>query len=693
MKNIFMSLLGNQVRAARFLALLAFCALFSSVTFAQTGGGTQIKNQASATYDDASDPNNHYTTISNTVTITVANVSGMTITPDGGSHTTVVTGQQNVPFSFHLTNTGNFDDQFRFLANNASFQVTGGTVVSAFIDADSSGTFTSGDTTISDPTNPVLSGIVHQNGAIDVVVLVNVTAASGSSVSVVLGDATTGSGFDNQLSDSSIHEVRTVATSVNGLREGRGDITAVVATDAQLKLTVAYPATATLGSDLTYTWSVCNPGARAAVSTTLSGAPSGSNTGIFIIVPVPVGTTLKLTQTFPTGTLFTTAPLTTAPTAAAWTTSPSSSVTRVAYNLGSSLAAGNGTCTNVSPVNPFVVTINTLDATLDIFEIGDVFANNSIGAGITDQSNDNSVNAGDGNANFDETSAEGSSDLNGYRVVTVLTRIYNVLIGPAGAPAATGPTNSTNDDFTNRSVTTGIAGVASGFSTTDSGQVVFTNTIKNTGNANDTFDITLGSAPSGFTVEISTNGGGTYVPLNSTPVNVPVNFNATADIKVRVTAPLGQTVLSSYPVVVHAASHSTPANTNDTIDRLYTGALRLDKSSTIINGTGVGGATDAVPGAIIEYTITYTNITSTNGTGSGSSGLTLQNIVITEDGSALPNNWKTTTTHVVGSGVDSFGLPIGTISGDTAGSWVIKDTITTLAPGASGTFKFRRTIN
>ena len=111
------------------------------------------------------------------------------------------------------------------------------------------------------------------------------------------------------------------------------------------------------------------------------------------------------------------------------------------------------------------------------------------------------------------------------------------------------------------------------------------------------------------------------------------------------------------------------------------------KTAPVTNGTGVGGANDPVPGAVIEYTMVYTNISSTGGTGNGQ--LTVSNLVITENGSTGSNNWGTTTTHVPGSASDTLG---GTITGDVALSSVLTDTVTTLAPQATGTFKFQRVI-
>lgn len=692
MKNKLISVTGNKLRAARFLALFALCALSSTQTLAQqTAGGTAIENQASATYSDGN--GNNYSTVSNTVTVTVANVSGLTITPDAGTRTSVVPGQQGARFSLRVTNTGNFADQIRFLANGQSIQLTGpGTVSAAVIDVDGSGTINAGDTDIFANGADVLSALINQNGFIDVIVAVNVNAgaAAASTINVQLGDAAGGSPFDNQPADSSPREVRTVSTaSVNGLREARGNVSATVDSDAQLRLNLTAPTgPVSLGSNINYTWEICNTGLRPAASTVLVNAPSGSNSGVFVIAPIPVGTALASGQTFPAGTLYSTSALSVSPLTAIYTpTAPSdlSTVRRVVFNVGATLA--NGVC---APAIQMAVTITTTNATLDIFEIGDAFANNSVGSVITDQSGDTVSGAGDGNADFNEGNQPGNVDGNGIQQVTTLTRSGSVLIGPLNSPAAVGP-NSNNDDYTNRSVTTGIAGVASGGVTTAPGTIIFSNTIRNAGNANDTYALTVPVSPANFITEISTDGGATYTqvfPGNGT-VTVPVAVGAEAVILVRVTAPAGIEVLAptGFPLVVRATSTLTPGVFNETIDRVYTGVLRMDKTATVTNGTGVGGPTEAVPGAIIEYVINYSNITSTGGT--GNSGLTISNVVITENGNAAPNNWGTRTTQVVGSATDTN----GTITGDTAGSTSLTDTVPTIAPGGSGTFRFRRTIN
>jgi hypothetical protein len=124
------------------------------------------------------------------------------------------------------------------------------------------------------------------------------------------------------------------------------------------------------------------------------------------------------------------------------------------------------------------------------------------------------------------------------------------------------------------------------------------------------------------------------------------------------------------------------------------------------------------PGNIIQYRITYKNISS--GGGSNSPILNAGNIVLTEDGvigGAAGNNWaldtdsngQIDTSNVIGTAVDSgtstitffSGNPSTTLlpseqTGSTAATDVTKyvNTVTgTVIPGASRTFSFQRRLN
>jgi len=645
-----------------------------SPAFAQTPGGTTISNQASATYSDGT---NSYSTISNTVTVTVSLVSGLTITPDAGSNPTVVAGQTLVIYNFTVTNTGNFTDQVRFQAGSASVNAPN-TISQAFIDADNSGTFNAGDTDIS---SGGLSGNVAQNGSFNVVVVVSVDSgvATGSAVQVYLGDASTGGpSFDNQPADSSPQEVRTEsALSVNGKREARGDISAMVVDDALLRLSLTAPSgPVPVGSDITYTWQLDNVGARTVTGVTLNGS-----TQVYIIAPIPARTVLRAGQVFPVGTLYTTSPLTTAPMSATWSTTapvPLSDTTRIAFPVGVTLPVGPG-----SPVN-MIVTINTgINASIPIDEIGDAFGLNTMLAPITDQSGDGTSNNGDGNADFNAGYVPGL----GHGVIqrTTLSQLGSVLLGPSGAPGAVGPTDN-NDDYTNKS--TNPVNIAPGGNTTVAGQLVYTNTVQNTGNANDIYMLDAPTVPAGFTVEISTTGvGGPWTDVSSGgSTSLAVGFGSSADILVRVTVPVGKVVLTGFSASIRATSTVTPAADNQTIDRSYTGFLQLLKTFSVANGTGVGGATDPVPGAVITYDITYTNISSSNGD-ANCVKLTASNIVITEDGLVAPNNWGTYTTNSGSPGDSGTGVVV------TVNATQYTDTVASLAPGLSGIFTFKRSID
>jgi hypothetical protein len=126
--------------------------------------------------------------------------------------------------------------------------------------------------------------------------------------------------------------------------------------------------------------------------------------------------------------------------------------------------------------------------------------------------------------------------------------------------------------------------------------------------------------------------------------------------------------------------------TNDTIDRLCTGFIQLEKTVTVKNATGPGGPNDAVSGAEIEFAIKYSNVSTS--VGIGSSLLTAHNLVISEDGKTPLDNWAATTDHVTGASDTQAGIIIG----DRDGSSSLSDIITTLAAGQSGVFKFKRRI-
>jgi hypothetical protein len=657
------------------LAMQGFAQKGTTPSPTPTSANTDIKNVANGSYSDGT---NTYTAVSNEVVVTVAAVAGIAVTPDGQTNSTVVPGQTNVPFTFRVTNVGNFTDLFNFLANGGSLVVTGpATITSATVD---------GNDILTNASDVIVK--IDQNGFVDVSVNLTISssAASGDTIQVFLGDSTTGTNFDNVKTDGSGHDLSTVSKiAVNGPMEGRGDISVVVDTDALVRVNLTAPTgPVALGGTIVYDVSACNDGLR-----DLTPLTKPAESAIYIYAPIPAGTVLA---SYPVDTEFTTDPLTTDPLSATWTTTTPSleTVTRIRIPIGKSLAAG--ACS--SPFS-YSVTVVTDNANASIYEIVDVFGSNSVGATITDQSGDKLPNQGDGNASFDEPIPDDKPNAGqGVQQPTTLLQEAGVLLGPENNPNASGP-GGTNFDFTNQGVTTGIAVAASGV-TTEDGVTVFTNTVQNTGNSDDTFTLTAPTVPAGFTVRISTDGGETWVDVTSGgSTTIDVAFGKSANFLVEITEPAGQTVLTGFDTVIRATSGIDPKNVyNDTIDRLYTGFIKLEKSFTIDNQTGVGGPNDAVPGAEIVYTITYTNISLTDVGYKprmiGNKILTASNLVITEDGGLAPNTWGATTTQVVGSAEDSRG---GTITGDVEDSNLLTVTVPSLAPEQWGVFTFRRRIN
>lgn len=261
-----------------------------------------------------------------------------------------------------------------------------------------------------------------------------------------------------------------------------------------------------------------------------------------------------------------------------------------------------------------------------------------------------------------------------------------VLIGPCGAAAALGPKGN-DDDYSNASIDGKMAATGEGLTTTPA-SVVFKNTVENAGNGDDAFMITAPFLAAGFTIEISDDFGEHYTTLDrwTSSVTLPVSYRASLTFLVRITAPSGLKVLTAYDTVIRATSTIDPVVTNDTIDRIYTGFIRLQSTARVVSANGSDDIAKAVPGSEIEFAITYTNISSNEGTGNAL--LTGTNLAITEDGAAAPSNWATTTNHIVGAS-DTLG---GYIVGDREGSTSLTDIVMTVGAGQSGVFKFKRRV-
>lgn len=327
---------------------------------------------------------------------------------------------------------------------------------------------------------------------------------------------------------------------------------------------------------------------------------------------------------------------------------------------------------------------------------------------------------------------------------TLIGALPVMVNGPSGVADAVGPT-SNNDDFTNK--TTFVPPGTDPAATVDPAAVTFTNTVQN-GSTTDPLTMSLlptppataASLPVGTIVTITAGtqsaaytyngttftfvpGSGVGTTADGQPISAtnPVEIanlapGATASYQVVVDLPTGSGQLVGYPVPITAFVDTnndglitTGELQNTTIDQLYTGYLKLVKESRVLQGTGAAvPAADATfsttqksagAGNIIEYRITYTNVSSAPA-GTGNVTLSASKVVITEDGAAGTNSWAkdndgngvVDTSSVPGTSVDAGGTITFTPDEATATKYV--DTVTTsVAPGTSGTFVFQRKVN
>jgi hypothetical protein len=361
-----------------------------------------------------------------------------------------------------------------------------------------------------------------------------------------------------------------------------------------------------------------------------------------------------------------------------------------------------------------------------------VTGNPIIGTGVVDPTNPGVTDTNNNNT--------GTGDA-GEPNVTAITPLgqAGILNGPSNKPDAVGPTGN-NDDFTNISTpipaTTWSLDPVTGVYTAnpiDPAAVAFSGTFQTaattpTGNVDLLPAAPATPLPNGTKVTISYGGtsktyefdgtkfvdvvNGVATTTPATPLIVPsVVGGSKVNYGVEVDLPAGTPQLAGYsvPVVAFVDTNNDgkldatePQNT--TIDRVYTGYLKLTKEAQITDASGAiveaftaAPTKRAQPGQSIEYRITYKNISEVAPANSGSVTLNAQNIKVTEDGNAAPNNWAPITTHKGSSAIDSNNgvvtFDAGASNNSTPTVAVYKDVVAgPLAPQAIGTFSFTRIV-
>jgi hypothetical protein len=796
--------LGNSSGCWVALALLAAAILPIVSALAEgTPAGTQIRNQATGTFEDPNNPGIPIQIDSNEVIVTVAEVAGITVQANG---VTEADGNSDIEvgdllyFQFEITNVGNDPTRFR-IPNSANVSGPGTISGNLQISLD-------GGTTWIDVTGAnFLTGSVaaDQSILVRVPVVVDNTATEGDEIVVQLGN--TPGDAQNQPRSADTTDVYTEdnpdggepasGSPVNGVREAsstqRITVSNVPQALALLTKTHADPVAtnnATDPSDDVITYQLAleilssiPAGSSGFVPDDLV-ATSGTNITvdgalvqrILVSDAIPAGTQLEATSwQAPDGwqVVFANTATSTNALAAEWNTDVAAvggaaNVTRIGFIF-------NGTLTKGTKVTGFEFAVRTtgITSTTTIANVAQVFggSNGNPDRLIYDESGDNNPNnfnddgtsgpvdengdpiVGTGVPNLETDGQDAGNDNSGTgpggeaNVVIIEAPGDGILNGPQGSPNAVGPDNA-NNDFSNTVSTATIP--ASGTPPPAN----FVNTIENTTGEPilllPTTPEDPNSLPAGTTVTISYGGRSvTYVydPVtgftsSDPPISIP-GTETTADYAVTIQLPSAEP-LQAYPVPITAfvdrdgdgqPSPGEPANT--TINRIYTGFVKVLKESRLLQGSGpavLSGqetfSTDMkTPGSgnIVEYRFTYTNISLAGGPGNRT--LSAENFTIVEDGTTYDpvnnpsgNNWaldndnsdgdddpKTAidSSHVVGSAADSTGgvvvffnnnPPSSGIerSGTTAGTDVTRYEVQLqrpLAPEESGTFTFRRQVN
>ncbi len=501
-----------------FALLVAALVLFGAVLAQQTPAGTNISNQASASYIDSA--GQARTTTSNQVITVVQQVYSFSITPDG---TQAAPGQTRnalpgapVYFSYTVSNTGNGSDTI----NLTTVQDTGdnfdlsGTAI--YLDANCNGTIDPGETTAITSVNLTRQGTPGASACVIVAGTIPASATNGQFGNLNLSGTSAGNA---SVTDTNNWARATATTSA-----------ALTATKSASPAGSVNP-----GSSITYTISGSNVGGSAASGVSVSGL----GTGILISDAIPNGLTVS---TAPTG-------------------SAGAGTVQIVYstNGGTTWTATSplpltGDATGTNRVGMFIGGSGAFFPQTASYTFSFQATVPTASAAGTTYTNSATVQFNNGTANQTITS---NSTTN-----TTASR-FSVAIGGTGASAVDGADTQT---------------LASAFS---GSTVSFNSTLQNTGNAPDSFTLSLGTSTIGVCTLFQSDG---VTPLSG-PVG-PLAAGATYTVVVRCAIPASQTTGGS--VTLTATSVSNPSGSVATLlDGVDATTLAV---TTVVSGYGVDAA-------------------------------------------------------------------------------------------------------
>jgi len=503
---------------------------FAAAAQAQTPAGTTIRNQASARFQDLA--GNSFTATSNEVTTIVLPVFGVSILPDDSGDTppSVPAMNQNaipgqtIYYSYNLTNTGNDADIYSLepLLDAVNSTMTLGVGdITIYHDVNGNGVLDGGEPVISSGGVPGNLGPIAAGATVNILVSYQVPPASLAGETAYVGVQGTSAGDPTRIDTRNYH------------------LTTVVS-DASLTATMSgLPANVDPGNVVTYAINGSNVGTQAAHGVTVA---SVGLTGVLVYDVLPTDPTTGLPLALsgaPSGApaagtvlyLAAGSPMAGSPETWAWSTVANAGDIAVAYVTNGDLAIGQFYSLTYDLIVPL-----------------------SMRAGIIN--NSGAVAYIDNNpATADPTIVPTNNTQINVNVVA------DVLVGPAGQPAAGTPPNYDDD----------MQAVPLAYANTT---VSFTNTVRNDGNAADELNISLDGAstiPAGYSVLFFRSDGVT--PLTDTgtdgiPDVGPLNPGVARDFIVRIIIPGSAGAGGPYDAVIRATSAANPVESNLTTDRI-----------------------------------------------------------------------------------------------------------------------------
>ena len=606
----------------------------SAVVAEGTPAGTPITNTATATYNDGNGTSINAT--SNTVTINVAEIAGITAVPNGFLDVNggAIEGTDTLVYSFLVTNTGN-DETDVFIPGTANiitsrFDVSAGAGGKVEIYAANGTTLLGTVPALGGNYTAIVAGgaTVPADGQFVVKVTGKIAAVTTANqpVGVTLGNtppnnntpATQNQSFTD---NGATNDLRTVNVGpilpTNGDREASASQSKPFASANNplalatvLKLSSVDNKSATSATDDLITYdlglrveSVVPPGSTfqaAPLEGTTIRLNGSDQTRILIADAVPVGTVLQSVSTPPSGSGWTPVystvvaansnPLATTTT---WsTTAPAdlSTVTRVGFvHLGplapgfsiaglkftvvtSGLVSPPGTVNNIAQV--FGETVDDPTNKIVYDESGDQSPNNFEGATPgADYPAGGIDGVADPAANGVDPGGNTGTGPNGeVNQVTILLATDDILTGPAGQPGAIGPNND-NDDFTNKS--TAVPPNIGPTDTFTPGLVVFNNSLTNPATSGFLANVTLQPiAPTVADTATSTTGqyGGNGDIPNGTVVTI--KFLGKTDAVYTYNSATGFTLTAGTPINVGSVAPNQAVNYTVEVQLPATSPLR-----------------------------------------------------------------------------------------------------------------------